>query len=139
MDLKKVTIDAAFHCVTQWSRLQNTWEGVRFNEVLAQIEINRNARYVMIHCYGGYSTNLPIEVLTDNNVLFAFSHNGTPLTKEHGGPLRLIVPNRYGWKSAKWVNGLEFMSTDRPGFWELRGYNMRGDPWNEERFWSELS
>lgn len=139
MSLEKVTLDAEFHCVTQWSRLQNTWEGVAFNEVMKLIKLTPEAKYVMAHCYGGYSTNLSLDVATDDDVLFAYNHDGKPLSRDHGGPLRLVVPKRYGWKSAKWVNGLEFMAEDEPGFWEIRGYHMKGDPWKEERFWSDLS
>ena len=138
MGLEKITLDAEFHCVTQWSRLQNTWEGVAFNEVMKLIKLKPEAKYVMAHCYGGYSTNLALDVVTDDDVLFAYKHDGELLSRDHGGPLRLVVPKRYGWKSAKWVNGLEFMAEDEPGFWEVRGYHMRGDPWKEERFRSDL-
>ena len=137
--LDKVTVDAAFHCVTQWSRLENTWEGVAFSEVMKLVKPKPEARYVMVHCYGGYTSNLPLDALMDDDVLFAYRHDGEPLAPEHGGPLRLVVPKRYGWKSAKWVNGLELMAEDAPGFWEVRGYNMNADPWREERFWDELS
>jgi len=139
MALSKTTVDVPFHCVTQWSRLENTWEGVAFAEVMTQVLLRPEARYAMVHCYGGYSTNLPLDVLMDDDVLLAYRHDGEALTPEHGGPLRLVVPKRYGWKSAKWVNGLEFMAEDTPGFWEARGYDMRGDPWKEERFWRSLS
>lgn len=136
--LPKTTVDAAFHCVTQWSRLENTWEGVAFSEVMKLVKPRSEAKYVMAHCYGGYTTNLALDVLLDDDVLFAYNHDGKPLPPEHGGPLRLVVPKRYGWKSAKWVNGLEFLAQDAPGFWEMRGYNMNGDPWKEERFWDNL-
>ena len=138
MGLEKVTLDAEFHCVTQWSRLQNTWEGVSFNEVMKLLKLKPEAKYIMAHCYGGYSTNLALDVVTDDDVLFAYKHDGELLSRDHGGPLRLVVPKRYAWKSAKWVNGLEFMAEDEPGFWEVRGYHMRGDPWKEERFQSGL-
>ena len=137
-DLEKVTLDAEFHCVTQWSRLENTWEGVAFTEVMKLVSPKPEARYVMAHCYGGYTTNLPLDVLIDDDVLLAYRHDGEPLAREHGGPLRLVVPKRYGWKSAKWLNGLEFMAEDAPGFWEIRGYHMNGDPLKEERFWDDL-
>ncbi len=88
----------------------------------------------MIYAYGGYTTNLPLIDLIDDDVLFAHSHNGDPLSAEHGGPLRLVVPKLYAWKSAKWVNAIEFMSHDQPGFWEQGGYHNHGDPWKEERF-----
>ena len=138
MSLDKTTVDAAFHCVTQWSRLENTWEGVASTEVTKLARPKPEARYVMAHCYGGYTTNLPLDVLLDDDVLLAYRHDGEPLSPEHGGPLRLVVPKRYGWKSAKWVNGLEFMARDAPGFWEARGYNMNADPSKEERFWGDL-
>ena len=135
-DLPQVTLDAEFHCVTQWSKLQNTWQGILFTNLMKIINPNPEARYVMAHCYGGYTANVALDVLLDDDVLFAHSHDGKPLAPEHGGPMRLVVPKRYGWKSAKWVNGLEFMAQDAPGFWEMRGYHMEGDPWKEERFWS---
>ena len=133
------TITADFHCVTQWSSLDNTWEGVAFNELMKIVRPKPQARFVMVHCYGGYTTNLALDVLQDGDVLFAHRHDGAPLPAEHGGPLRLVVPKRYGWKSAKWINGIELMAQDRPGFWEQRGYNNEGDPWKEERFWPELT
>ena len=133
--LLKVTVDAEFHCVTQWSRLDNTWEGVAFSELMKRIRPKPAASYVMAHCYGGYTTNIALNVLQDEDVLFAYRHDGAALEPEHGGPLRLVVPKRYGWKSAKWVNGLEFMADDTAGFWEARGYHMEGDPLKEQRFW----
>ena len=138
-DLTQTTLDAEFHCVTQWSNLHNTWGGVLFNDVLKLVQPRPEARFVMLHCYGGYTTNLPLEIVTDNDVLFARSHDGKALEPEHGAPLRFIVPKRYAWKSAKWVNGLEFMAEDRPGFWEVRGYHNDGDPWKEQRFWDSLT
>ena len=137
--LPQATLDAEFHCVTQWSKLQNTWEGILFNDLMKLVKPTAEAKYVMAHCYGGYTTNMALDVLEEDDVLFAHTHDGAPLTPEHGGPMRLVVPKRYGWKSAKWVNGIEFMAKDEPGFWEMRGYHMEGDPWKEERFWSSLS
>ncbi len=133
--LGNATLDAEFHCVTQWSRLENTWEGVLFSAVIDAISPKSEAKYVMAHCYGGYTTNVGLDVLQDDDVLFAYNHDGAPLDPDHGGPLRLVVPKRYGWKSAKWVNGLELMAEDAPGFWEVRGYHMEGDPLKEQRFW----
>lgn len=138
-DLPQTTLDSEFHCVTQWSKLQNTWQGILFNDLMEIITPKPEAKYVMAHCYGGYTTNVALDVLQDDDVLFAHSHDGELLTPPHGGPMRLVVPKRYGWKSAKWVNGIEFMAEDEPGFWEMRGYHMEGDPWKEERFWSSLS
>ena len=137
--LEEVTVEAPFHCVTQWSRLHNTWEGVAFSEILKLAGPAPEASHFMVHCYGGYSTNLPLDLMMDDDVLFAYRHDGEPLTPEHGYPLRLVVPKRYGWKSAKWVNGVELMAEDTPGFWEARGYHMRGDYREEERFWDSLT
>ena len=138
-DLPQTALDAEFHCVTQWSKLQNAWRGVRFADLMELAKPKPEAKFVMAHCYGGYTTNVALDVLMDDDVLFAHTHDGEPLAPEHGGPMRLVVPKRYGWKSAKWVNGIEFMAEDAPGFWEMRGYHMEGDPWKEERFWSSLS
>lgn len=138
-DLPQTALDAEFHCVTQWSKLQNAWRGVRFTDLMELAKPKPEAKFVMAHCYGGYTTNVALDVLMDDDVLFAHTHDGEPLAPEHGGPMRLVVPKRYGWKSAKWVNGIEFMAEDAPGFWEMRGYHMEGDPWKEERFWSSLS
>jgi DMSO/TMAO reductase YedYZ molybdopterin-dependent catalytic subunit len=135
--LKWETVDADFHCVTQWSALNQTWEGVAFSQVLSLAQPDASARFVMVHCYGGYTTNLPLDLALEEG-LFAHKHMGEPLGMSHGWPLRLVVPSRYGWKSAKWVNGIELIADDAPGFWELRGYHNDGDPWKEERFWPEL-
>lgn len=132
------TITADFHCVTQWSSLDNTWEGVPFANVIALAQPKPAARFVMAHCYGGYTTNLPLAVAMEEG-LFAHKQNGQELSKDHGWPLRLIIPSRYGWKSAKWVNGIALLAEDAPGFWEQRGYNNNADPWKEERFWPELT
>ncbi len=123
-----------FHCVTQWSQLDNAWEGVSILDVMKHIKPLANAGYVMLHCYGGYTTNLSLEDLLQDDVLFAHKQEGQVLAPDHGGPLRLIVPKLYAWKSAKWVNGMEFMEHDKPGFWEQRGYHMVGDPWKEQRY-----
>jgi len=136
--LQWTTTLAAFHCVTQWSQLDNTWEGVTFSDLIATTGPKPEAKFVMAHCYGGYSTNLPLFLAMDEGLL-AHKRAGDPLGMSHGWPLRLIVPSIYGWKSAKWVNGIELMANDRPGFWEQRGYHNEGDPWKEERFWPELT
>ena len=133
MSMEAETIIADFHCVTQWTRLNNVWRGLKFNALMELVKPKPEARYVMIHCYGGYTTNLALDVLKDGDVLFAHHLDGSPLESDRGGPLRLVVPKRYGWKSAKWVNGLEFKSEDSPGFWESRGYHMDGDPLKEQR------
>ncbi|MCZ6534361.1 MAG: sulfite oxidase-like oxidoreductase [Chloroflexi bacterium] len=133
------TVEAPFHCVTQWSKMENTWEGLLFTDLAAIVKPKDEAKFVIAHCYGDYTTNLPLEVLMDGMSLLAHKHDGEPLTAEHGGPLRLVVPQRYGWKSAKWLRGIEFIAEDRPGFWEVRGYHNNADFWKEERFWPELS
>lgn len=137
--LKAATVRSPFHCVTQWSRLDNVWEGVAFSELMRLVKAKPEATHVMVHCYGGYTTNLSLDVLMDEDVLLAYRHDGAPLEAEHGGPVRLVVPKRYGWKSAKWVSGLELTAEDAPGFWEARGYHMNGDPRQEERFWNGTS
>ncbi len=122
------------HCVTRWSKLDTRWKGVPFKEIVGLAKPKPEARHVMVHCYDGYTTNVPLDDLMNDDVLLAYEYDGEPLDREHGGPMRLLVPRLYLWKSAKWVNGLEFMAEDRPGFWESYGYHMHGDPWREERF-----
>ena len=132
------TVEADFHCVTQWSALEQTWEGVWLSDLVALAGVSEDAEFVMAHCFGGYSTNLPLDIALEEGLL-VHKQDGKPLGKSHGWPLRLVVPSLYGWKSAKWVNGIELMAEDAPGFWELRGYHNNGDPWKEERFWPELT
>jgi DMSO/TMAO reductase YedYZ molybdopterin-dependent catalytic subunit len=135
--LPQTTVHADFHCVTSWSKLDNVWGGVKCTDLLAQLEVHARAQYVMVHCAYGYTTNLPLADLSHDSVLFAWQHNGVDLDPEHGYPLRLVVPHLYGWKSAKWVRGIEFISEDQPGYWEQRGYHLYGDPWKEQRYrWS---
>ena len=133
-DLPQVTITTDFHCVTRWSMLDSTWEGIPIREVIDRVDILSSSKFVMVQAYGQYTTNLPLSDLIDEDVLFAHSWNGEPLSSEHGGPLRLVVPKLYAWKSAKWVNGLEFLENDQPGYWEQAGYHKHGDPFKEERF-----
>jgi DMSO/TMAO reductase YedYZ molybdopterin-dependent catalytic subunit len=132
--LPRVTLTADFHCVTTWSKLDNTWEGVLFSTVAKRAQVRPAAKFCMVHSFDGYYTNVPMSWLLDTDVLFAWSHDGQPLTEEHGAPLRLIVPKLYAWKSAKWVGGLEFLTEDRRGYWEARGYHNRGEPFAEERY-----
>ena len=132
------TVTADFHCVTQWSSLDNTWEGVTFPDLMALAQPKPEAKFVMAHCFGGYTTNLPLEVAMEEGLL-VHKQDGEPLGEGHGWPMRLIIPSRYGWKSAKWLNGIELIAEDAPGFWEQRGYNNNADPWKEERFWPELT
>ena len=134
MDLPKTEQVSDFHCVTQWSRLNNRWEGIPIYEVMKLVTLKPNLSFVLVHCDGGYTTNIPLDVLLDDDVMFAYKHEGEDLTPEHGWPLRLIVPKRYAWNSAKWVRGLEFLEKDKPGFWEVHGYHNDADPWSEERF-----
>ena len=138
LDLPWVTIDADFHCVTQWSALDQTWEGVMISALLERAGVLPAAQHIMAHCYGDYTTNVPLDLALSEGLL-AHRQNGAELGKDNGWPLRLIIPSRYGWKSAKWVNGIELMAEDAPGFWEQRGYNNNADPWQEERFWPELT
>jgi DMSO/TMAO reductase YedYZ molybdopterin-dependent catalytic subunit len=135
--LPRVRVTADFHCVTRFSTLDNGWEGFATREVLRQVRVDPEASHVMIHCYGGYTTNLPLEDFLSEHALFVDRHNGEPLAVDHGGHLRLVVPHLYAWKSAKWVNGVELMAEDRRGFWEENGYHTYGDPWKEERFSSQ--
>lgn len=133
--LPRVRVKSDFHCVTRWSRLDNEWEGVSAREILKRVDVDPEARYVIAHAYDeGWTTNMPLADFAEEDVLFADTHDGEPLTLEHGGPLRLVVPRLYAWKSAKWVRGVEFLKEDRAGYWEELGYHMRGDPWKEERF-----
>jgi DMSO/TMAO reductase YedYZ molybdopterin-dependent catalytic subunit len=125
---------ADIHCVTTWSKLDTKWEGVLFRELMDSVEVNPEARFVMVHCEQGFTTSVPLEVLMDDDVLLAYRYDDQSLTPEHGYPLRLVVPKKYFWKSAKWVRGLELMAQDRLGFWEVRGYHNSADPWKEERY-----
>jgi DMSO/TMAO reductase YedYZ molybdopterin-dependent catalytic subunit len=123
-----------FHCVTAWSRLDNRWEGVKAKELMKRVRLKPEARYVVVHCDGGYTTNLALADFLDDDVILAHRHDGRDLEPDHGWPLRLVVPKLYGWKSAKWARALEFTDADRPGFWEVRGYHNHADPWKEERY-----
>ena len=127
---EQVTVD--IHCVTKWSKLDTTWEGVSVDTILDGIETE--AEYVLAFCDGGYTTNLPLEDVTGGKAWVALAYGGEPLDPEHGGPARLLVPHLYFWKSAKWVRGLQLMEKDEPGFWETYGYHMYGDPWLEQRY-----
>jgi DMSO/TMAO reductase YedYZ molybdopterin-dependent catalytic subunit len=122
------------HCVTRWSRYDNVFEGVPVQLLLQRARVKPEARYALVHAEQGFTTNLPLDDLDRPENLLALSHDGEPLTPEHGGPVRLLVPHLYLWKSAKWVRGIECLEEDVPGFWEQNGYHMRGDPWQEERY-----
>jgi len=134
MALPKVQVTADIHCVTRWTLLDSVWEGVAFKELMKLIRPQPEARFVLVHCEYGFTTNLPLDVLLDDDVLFVTKRNGEEITLDHGWPLRLVVPKKYFWKSAKWVRGLEFLAQDRLGFWEQAGYHNNADPWKEERF-----
>lgn len=122
------------HCVTHWSKLGTRWRGVPPREVLALAGVRPEARYVLVHADPDYTTNLPLSDLYRDDVLLAYAYEDRPLTPEHGYPLRLLVPHRYFWKSAKWVRALELLAEDRPGYWETRGYHNDADPWQEQRY-----
>ncbi|MFC7334585.1 sulfite oxidase-like oxidoreductase [Rhodocista pekingensis] len=122
------------HCVTAWSRYENLWEGVSARHILSVVKPKPEARHILFHSFDGYTTNLPLAAFDDDDVLLADTWEGKPITREHGGPVRVVVPKLYFWKSAKWVNRMEFLAEDRPGFWEERGYHNEGDPWKEQRY-----
>ncbi|MFM7317600.1 MAG: sulfite oxidase-like oxidoreductase [bacterium] len=130
-----VKIFADMHCVTRWSMLDNTWEGVSTRHLASLAGIKPEARYVIAHGAHGFTTNMPLADFLDEDCLVAWSRNGEALDPDHGWPLRLVIPKLYAWKSAKWLLGLEFSATDERGFWEQNGYHNHGDPWTEERFW----
>ncbi|HZQ92124.1 MAG TPA: sulfite oxidase-like oxidoreductase [Terriglobales bacterium] len=132
--LPRVRVTSDFHCVTRWSRFDNHWEGVAFRELLKRMKPKPGAKYVLIHGEQGYTANVPLADLDRDNVLLATHHDGSPLTAEHGGPLRLIVPHLYAWKSVKWLRGFEFQEQEHAGFWERNGYHIYGDPFKEQRF-----
>lgn len=133
--LPRVKVFADFHCVTRWSRLGNVWEGVSTREILSRAGVRPEAKFALPLGYDdGWTTNLPLEHFMAEDALFADTHDGEPLSADHGGPVRLIVPQLYAWKSAKWVKAVELSAIDRPGLWEEGGYHDRGDPWLEERF-----
>ncbi len=133
--LPRTVLTADFHCVTTWSRYDNQWEGVHIREIIERTRPLDSVRYVVAHSWTGYTTNMPLADLNDDDVMIVFSHDNAPLKPEHGGPVRLIVPKLYAYKSAKWLSGLEFLASDLPGFWEVRGYHNHADPWEEERYW----
>ena len=132
--LPRTEVTADMHCVTRWSRLNNTWKGVLFSDVLRLVQVKSAAKHVLLLAEEGYSANVPLEDLLRPNVLFAFDHDGVPLTAEHGGPVRLIVPHLYAWKSVKWVRGFILLDEEHLGFWERNGYHAYGDPWTEQRY-----
>lgn len=133
--LPSVSVTTDIHCVTRWSKLQTSWEGVSLDTLMEGVQTA--AAYAMAHSYGDYTTNLPLADLRGGQAWIAFAYAGKDLEPEHGGPARLLVPHLYFWKSAKWVNGITLMTKDAPGFWEGLGYNNYGDPWREQRYWGD--
>jgi len=122
------------HCVTTWSKFDTRWEGVLVDDVLAAAGLEPPTPYLLAHSFDGYSTNVPVADVVNGRGMVALRYDGHPLDPDHGGPARLLIPHLYFWKSAKWLNGLQFTPRDEAGFWELRGYHMYGDPWREQRF-----
>jgi len=132
--LTEDNIEEDFHCVTQWSRLDTKWEGFLVNNLFKNFEIDSDLKYVNIICYDGYTTNILRTDLLSPKTILATKFEGKELEPNHGWPLRLVIPHLYGWKSAKWIKEIQFTSNPMPGFWEVRGYHMNGDPWKQERF-----
>jgi DMSO/TMAO reductase YedYZ molybdopterin-dependent catalytic subunit len=133
--LPTVSVTLDIHCVTRWSKLDTTWEGVRFRDFLQHLPpLDPAAAFVIAHAEGGFTANLPLELMLEDETLLAYKYAGQELEPEHGYPLRLLVPKKYFWKSAKWLRGLEFLPHDRLGFWEGYGYHNNADPWKEERY-----
>jgi DMSO/TMAO reductase YedYZ molybdopterin-dependent catalytic subunit len=122
------------HCVTQWSRYDNTWQGVSARAILERVQLSAEVRHVIFHAHDGYTTNVALEQFDQPDVFLVHRWEGKPISRQHGGPVRVLIPRLYLWKSAKWIRRLEFTTGDRPGFWEVRGYNNNADPWLEERY-----
>lgn len=132
--LPQIEDKSDFHCVTRWSRLNNLWKGVLFTTVFGLVKPKPGVEHVHVLAEEGYTSNIPLKDLQRPDVLFAFEHDGEPLSAEHGGPVRLIVPHLYAWKSVKWVRGLTLLDHEQLGFWERNGYHAYGDPWKEQRY-----
>ena len=128
-------VTADIHCVTKWSKLDTAWKGVSLDTLLGLVE--HDAGYLLAFCDGGYTTNLPLEHVTDGKAWIAYDYGDEPLEPEHGGPARMLVPHLYFWKSAKWIRGFRLQDEDEPGFWESNGYHILGDPWLEQRYWGD--
>jgi len=132
--LPQTTLTRDIHCVTKWSKLDTRWRGVAIDDLLAAAGVDAPTDYALAHSFDGYSTNVPTADLVGGKAMIALAYDDAPLAAEHGGPARLLVPHLYFWKSAKWINALQFTRRDEAGFWELRGYHIHGDPWREQRF-----
>ena len=135
--LDQTTVTADMHCVTTWSRLDQHWEGIPFSKIIELAKPKADSKFVIAHSEYGFTANTPLEYCLRDDCLIALRANGEPLTAEHGSPARLVVPRLYAWKSAKWLRGIEFSDTDKPGFWERNGYHNTGDPWKEQRYWGD--
>jgi DMSO/TMAO reductase YedYZ molybdopterin-dependent catalytic subunit len=135
MALPQTEVKVDIHCVTRWSKLDTSWRGVRVRDLLEKARVKPEGKFMLAYSDGGYTTNLPLEVVMDDDVLLAHSYGGEPLEADHGAPLRLLVPRRYFWKSAKFLRKIEVLNEDRMGFWELNGYHNDADPWKEQRHW----
>ena len=134
MALPQIDSVSDIHCVTQWSRYDNHWQGVSAKTLLDLVKPKPEARHVIFTAYDGYTTNVTLPVFAEENVLLAHSWEGRPIPREHGGPVRVVIPDWYFWKSPKWITRIELSATDQPGFWEVRGYHNEGDPWKEQRY-----
>jgi DMSO/TMAO reductase YedYZ molybdopterin-dependent catalytic subunit len=132
--LPRTALHKDIHCVTKWTKFDTDWDGVSVDAILADAGITPPTPYLLAHSFDGYTTNVPYEDVAGGMGIVATSYDGAPISPDHGGPARLLVPHLYFWKSAKWINGLQFTERDEPGFWELRGYHIYGDPWREQRF-----
>ncbi len=137
LSLPAKTYVVDIHCVTKWSKLDTQWKGVSVDTLFTNIGLDPKAMYVEAFSDGGYTTNLPLQEIINDQAFIAYEYDGKPLEAVHGGPARLVVPHLYFWKSAKWVRGLKLLEQDKPGFWETLGYNNHGDPWKEERYWGD--
>lgn len=129
-----ITITQDIHCVTKWSKFDTTWSGVSFDQLIKLVGLKPTTTHLLAHSYDGYTTNIPIKDLTGNQAIVATSYEDKPIEPSHGGPVRIVLPHLYFWKSAKWLKQLEFVDHNTPGFWEVRGYHNYGDPWKEERY-----
>jgi DMSO/TMAO reductase YedYZ molybdopterin-dependent catalytic subunit len=132
--LPKTGVKKDIHCVTKWSKFDTNWEGVSLDTLMSLVKAQDTATHLIAHSYDGYTTNVPIEDIINGQAMVATSYEEDMIEDEHGGPARLLIPHLYFWKSAKWLNKLEFVDADKPGFWEVRGYNNYGDPWKEQRY-----
>ena len=132
--LPQTALHTDIHCVTKWSKLDTDWRGVTIDALLEDAGVTAPTGFVMATCDGGYTTNVPTADIVDGKGMLVHTYDGEPLAPEHGGPVRLLIPHLYLWKSAKWIRGLKFMENDEPGFWERYGYHMYGDPWREQRY-----